>query len=83
MFVRKVATDVSHAIRNFEHPNKVVFTFDSRSWRKDIPMETDDIDYKGNRTKDDSVNWDNFYQSINDFAEIIKEKGFIVSNKIA
>ena len=81
MFVRKVATDVSHAIRNFEHPTKVVFTFDSRSWRKDIPMETDDINYKGNRTKDDSVNWENFYQSINDFAEIIKEKGFIVSKE--
>jgi 5'-3' exonuclease len=81
MFVRKVATDVSHAIRHFEHPDKVVFTLDSRSWRKEIPMGSDEVGYKGDRVRDEGVHWDNFYHSIEEFAQIIQEKGFIVSKE--
>ena len=39
MFMRKVATDMSHAIRNFGNPNKIIFTIDARSWRKDVIIE--------------------------------------------
>ena len=80
MFMRKVATDMSHAIRNFGNPNKIIFTIDARSWRKDVIIE--EGDYKGTRTKDESkINWDQFYKMMNEFGEILSRKGFIVSRE--
>ena len=66
MFMRKIATDMSHAIRSFGNPDRIVFTIDSRSWRKDIEIE--DGAYKGTRTKDEStVDWDTFYKLMNEY----------------
>lgn len=80
MFIRKIATDMTHAIRTFGNPNKVVFTIDSRSWRKEIEIE--DGGYKSNREKDESViDWDSFYKCMNEFGEILRQKGFIVSKE--
>lgn len=80
MFMRKIATDMSHAIRNFGSPDKLIFTIDARSWRKDVLIE--DGAYKGTRTKDESkINWDQFYKMMNEFGEILTKKGFIVSRE--
>jgi 5'-3' exonuclease len=80
MFIRKVATDLSHAIRTFGNPSRVIFTVDSRSWRKDVEIE--EGGYKSNREKDESViDWDAFYKCMNEFAAILKKKGFIVSKE--
>jgi 5'-3' exonuclease len=80
MFIRKIATDMSHAIRTFGNPSKVVFTIDSRSWRKEIEIE--DGGYKSTREKDESViDWDSFYKCMNEFGEILRQKGFIVSKE--
>jgi 5'-3' exonuclease len=80
MFMRKIATDMSHAIRAFGNPDKIVFTIDSRSWRKDVIIE--DGDYKGHRTKDEStIDWDTFYKCMNEFGQILKRKGIIVSKE--
>ena len=80
MFIRKIATDMSHAIRTFGNPTKVVFTIDSRSWRKEIAIE--DGSYKSNREKDETkIDWESFYKCMNEFGQILKNKGFIVSKE--
>lgn len=80
MFMRKIATDLAYAIRQFGNPDQIVFTVDSRSWRKDIAIQ--EGSYKGDRTKDESkVNWDNFYKCMNDFTELLSTKGFIISKQ--
>lgn len=80
MFIRKVATDFSHAVRVFGNPNKIILTIDSRSWRKDIEIE--DGAYKGHREeKSSNIDWDSFYGCMNEFAEILKSKGIIISRE--
>jgi 5'-3' exonuclease len=81
MFMRKVATDMAHAIRAFGNPSKIVFTIDSRSWRKDVAIE--EGSYKSNRDKDESspVDWDAFYKCMNEFGDILDKKGFITSRE--
>jgi 5'-3' exonuclease len=80
MFMRKVATDLSHAIRTFGNPSRVIFTIDSKSWRKEIEIE--EGGYKSNREKDESViDWDAFYKCMNEFGTILEKKGFIVSRE--
>lgn len=80
MFIRKIATDMSYAIRQFGNPDHVIFTIDSRSWRKDIDIQ--DGSYKGHREKDESkVNWDNFYTCMNEFSKILLTRGFVVSRQ--
>ena len=80
MFMRKIATDMSHAIRFFGNPDRIIFTIDSRSWRKDIEIE--EGAYKGTRSKDENtVNWDSFYKCMNEFGIILRKKGIIVSKE--
>ena len=80
MFIRKVATDFSHAVRTFGNPDRIVFTIDSRSWRKDIEIE--EGAYKGHREeKAATIDWDAFYSCMNEFADVLKKKGIIVSKE--
>ena len=56
VFMRKLATDFAYQIRLFDGLiDKVVWTIDSRSWRKDFYP---DAEYKGNRKQDTSINWE-------------------------
>ena len=75
--MRKVATDVTSVIRTI-NPTRVIFALDSKSWRKGISIDENE-GYKGNRTKSEVINWDNFYEIMNDFIDIVKENGFVVS----
>jgi len=79
MFIRKIATDMSYAIRAFGKPDRVILTIDSRSWRKDIVVE--EADYKGHRVKDDTIDWDSFYKCMNEFAAHLERRGVIVSRE--
>jgi 5'-3' exonuclease len=80
MFIRKIATDMSHAIRSFGNPDRIIFTIDSRSWRKEIEIE--DGAYKGHREKDETtIDWDSFYKCMNEFGVILRKKGIIVSKE--
>ena len=40
--MRKVATDVSQVIRTI-NPSRVIFALDSKSWRKDISIDENEI----------------------------------------
>lgn len=80
MFIRKISTDMAHSIRTFGNPSQVVFTIDSKSWRKEIAIE--DGSYKSNRDKSESnIDWDMFYKCMNEYAVILEKKGFIVSRE--
>jgi 5'-3' exonuclease len=76
-FMSKLATDFSYQIRLFEGLiDKVVWTVDSRSWRKDFYPESD---YKGNRKQDNTINWENFSKVSDDFISILVRKGVLIS----
>jgi len=79
-FMAKLATDFSYQVRLFDGLiDKIVWTADSRSWRKDFYPEAD---YKGNRKLDGGINWDNFSKVSEDFISILNRKGVHIS-KIA
>ena len=77
--MRKVATDVTSVIRTI-NPSRVILTLDSKSWRKNISIDENE-GYKGNRTKSETINWENFYKIMDDFSEIGKANGFIISKE--
>ena len=77
--VRKLSTDISYILRII-NPTRVILAMDESSWRKGIAIEENN-GYKGNRTKNDSINWDNIYALIDEFAELMKKSG-LISTKI-
>ena len=77
VFMRKLATDFAYQIRLFEGLiDKVVWTIDSRSWRKDFYP---DAEYKGNRKQDSSINWANFSKVTEEFTQLLIKQGVIYS----
>jgi 5'-3' exonuclease len=76
-FMVKLATDFAYQVRLFEGLiDKIVWTVDSRSWRKDFYPEAD---YKGNRKQDSTINWENFSKVSEDFISFLVRQGVIVS----
>ena len=75
-FIKKLCIDFAAEIRKFSLLiNRVVFTIDSSSWRKEFyPKE----DYKGNRVLSDAVNWTAFYEMSEEFKTILRSKGVII-----
>ena len=39
MFIRKISTDLCSSLRSIPAGGKLIFTADSRSWRKDVEIE--------------------------------------------
>lgn len=71
-FIAKMAQDIAFILRMFG-PNKVIFATDSKhSWRKDIYA-----DYKSNRDKGTTYNWDNIFAALESFKEHLKSLGFL------
>ncbi|MFA5722796.1 MAG: hypothetical protein WC979_00970 [Candidatus Pacearchaeota archaeon] len=80
MFMRKIAMDMAYGIRQLGKPDRVIFTIDHHSWRKDVDIEENE-GYKANRVKDESVvDWKAFNKCLADFGEILKSHGCITSN---
>ncbi len=77
MFIRKVATDLCAALRELPAGGRLVFTADSRSWRKDIEIEGGG--YKSNRVKDETVDWSIFFNLLDAFGKQLEKMGFIYS----
>lgn len=75
--MRKIATDVSFIIRLI-NPSRVIFAQDDSSWRKDIQIDENE-GYKGNRSKSKMINWNNVYNAIDEFTEIMEKNGMIIS----
>jgi 5'-3' exonuclease len=77
MFIRKIATDLTASLKLIPHGGRLVFTLDSRSWRKDVEIE--DGGYKSNRVKDETVDWTSFFDLAHKFGEHLESQGFIFS----
>jgi len=75
--MRKIATDITYIIRQ-TNPSRVLFALDSRSWRKDIPIDENE-GYKGDRERSPGINWDNVFNVMREFGDILNESGFIVT----
>lgn len=77
MFIRKISTDLCASLRSIPVGGKLVFTADSRSWRKDVEIEGGG--YKSNRVKDEEVDWTVFFHLLESFGNHLEKMGFIFS----
>jgi len=77
MFIRKVATDLCASLKLLPTGGRLVFTADSKSWRKDVEIE--DGGYKSNRVKDETVDWTIFYKLMKEFGLQLEKMGYIFS----
>lgn len=77
MFIEKLSVDFTYQIRQFSSMvDRVVWTQDSSSWRKDFYPEKE---YKGNRSADSNLNWANFTEACAEFIKILKGRGVNIS----
>lgn len=77
MFVRKIATDLCASLKMLPTGGRLIFTADSRSWRKDVEIE--DGGYKSNRIKDENVDWTIFFDLMSSFGKQLEKMGFVFS----
>jgi len=78
ILIRKIAIDMAYVMRLFT-PDRVIVACDAKlPWRNDLYIGTEE-EYKGNRVKDDSKNWDKIWEALNDYKNILKSKGFVIS----
>ncbi len=79
VYVRKLATDLTYQIRLFGGIiDTVIWTLDSKSWRKDFYPTAE---YKANRESNTKINWDNFAKATDEFRASLIKAG-VVSSKI-
>jgi 5'-3' exonuclease len=76
-FIRKVSTDLCSSLKMIPQGGRLIFTSDSRSWRKDIEIE--DGGYKSGRVKDEAVDWTIFFDLMQSFGNQLEKMGFIFS----
>lgn len=73
VLVRKIVIDICNVVRLFK-PDRVFVACDSKSpWRKNVLPN-----YKENREKDESKDWDMIYKSFDKLKNILSSKGFCV-----
>lgn len=74
-FIQILANNFITEINKFKNViNKIIVTVDSRSWRYQIYP-----DYKGDRKRDSSVDWKNYSILVDEFYNILSEKGIIIT----
>ena len=76
MFIRKISMDLCYSLNQLPPAERIVFTSDSRSWRKDVEIENGG--YK-NKDKDETADWTIFYSLLSSFGANLEDKGFIFS----
>lgn len=74
VLIRKCVTDMCVAINRFDDVERVAFVFDSTSWRYSV---FDDYKYSLTRVKEPYYKY--FLQVLNEFEELLRKKGVIVS----
>jgi hypothetical protein len=77
LFIRKIATDLCSSLRDLPTGGRLIFTSDSRSWRKKIEIEGGG--YKSDRVKDENVDWTIFFELLHEFGLHLEKMGFIYS----
>lgn len=77
MFIRKVATDLCSSLNNLPSGGNLIFTSDTKSWRREVEIENGG--YKSNRVKDENVDWSIFFELLDSFGRQLEKMGFIYS----
>jgi 5'-3' exonuclease len=76
IFMRKLATDFASELRKVKNvTSRIIFTQDSKSWRKDLFPTAE---YKANREQDSKIHWANVHKVVEEFTGYLKEKGVII-----
>jgi len=75
--MRKMAMDIAQIIRTV-NSSRIIFALDSKSWRKQIVIDENE-GYKGTRTKTSQINWNNIYNALTEFSEIMENNGMTVT----
>jgi 5'-3' exonuclease len=76
IFMRKLAMDFASELRKVKNiTGRIVFTQDSKSWRKDL---FPDAEYKANREQDSKIHWANVHKVVEEFTDFLKERGVII-----
>jgi len=76
-FIRKISTDLCASLKMLPSGGRLIFTSDSRSWRREIEIEGGG--YKSGRVKDENVDWSIFFDLMASFGNHLEEMGFIFS----
>jgi 5'-3' exonuclease len=76
MLMRKLSMDFASELRKIQYTvDRVIFTMDAKSWRKDFFPESG---YKANRVQDEKIDWKGINKVTDEFQRIIRKKGVIV-----
>lgn len=80
--VNLMSQSISLVLNRFEGiVDNVVLVCDGQSWRKKVPKPKSlKADYKGTRVRDEDLDWDYIFNSLNTLEEKIKGLGFTVSH---
>jgi len=77
LFVSKLSQNMNSVIREMESlVDRCILTLDSRSWRNDIDS---DVDYKGTRNQEDTIDWDGFKECMDLFVKDIEKYNITIS----
>lgn len=75
-FMRKLCIDFASEVRKLTpFVDQIVVAVDSKSWRKDLFPAAE---YKGTRVSDNSVNWENVFNTYTEFQAILAKRGVII-----
>lgn len=77
LYVSKLEQNLNAVLRDLENiVDRCVFIMDSASWRKSIES---DVDYKGTRHQDETVDFNGLDKCVAEFTEIVKNYNVTVS----
>jgi 5'-3' exonuclease len=77
MLMRKLSIDFASEIRKLSYiVDRIVFTMDSKSWRKDF---FPDSGYKANREYDNTIDWNGIREITDEFLLLLEKRGVIVN----
>lgn len=69
-------------LKQFPEIDNIIFIADGGSWRNALPIPDylldengNQISYKGNRERDEEINWDLIFSAYEEFIEILKQNG--------
>lgn len=76
---------MSIMLRNIPQIDNIIFVADGGSWRNTIEvpsfLKRDHVTYKGNREKDNDLNWDLVFKTYDDFVSTLSKCGICVSRE--
>lgn len=79
-----LARSINIMLNRFPVIDNIVLVGDGGSWRKQLPVPSQlrDITYKGNREKQEEVDWDHVFNALNDLMNNARNAGITVAQTL-